>query len=484
MMKFLTKDKLIYIVCSIFLLIQIGQLFHQYLDQSLVTNIKFSSKNPETLPAVTICYDKVFYFLKMEQRFNPSIIREKFINYRTLIDSAVFDHGNNPSEDVLAELKSYENFYDEKVKWIIENVKNRSIDLHDMFDNLTLPFSFTKSEQIIWLVYFGQVILESSDLVNPFITFNKNFYVTYPVESIFKMKWKCYTFFSDLQKVYRNLKITDKEIRFLIRFPKFLFPFGLNRKILISMHSPKELPREFSFIELDQAHDATITYSRIENKQEHNYFKCQDYSNHDKFRMKSDCFFNCMMKISPIVCLDYYRMIETMFYPIRKELFYKEYPYYNCSNGRYRSTIVSLQSKCMYQCPDECDQKYFFMQHKNSKRRSYNYDRDQIVKTLSQIQILSSDLPTIIIIHLPEMTLISLLCNLGGLIGMWLGISIASTFGKLTDLVKVSITNLISSCITNNTTINNPSLTLFNLNVFKIFKRNRSKVRNNIDNSW
>ena len=463
--------------------IQISQLFHQYLNQSLVTNIEFSSKHAETLPAITICYDKIFSFYKMAQRFHPSSITEKFLNYRKFIYSADIDHGNNKSENIHEKLKSYENFYFDKVNWIIESVRNRSIDLHDMFENLTLPFSFSKKSQPYFLVtFFGQILLGSSEIVNPFIYDNiSTYHVSYPVESIFRTTRKCFTFFSDLHKEYRNLKITDKEILFIVKYPRYLFPFGLNRKLFVSVHSPKELPRKFSFIELDQAHGTTITYNRIENKHEHNYFKCQDYSSHDKYKIKPDCYIDCMMNILSKTCQDYYNFMEIIKYPIRKDLLPVQYPYYNCPNGTRSSS--SSHQECMYQCPDDCDQKYFFIQSANFPLQSYNFDRDKILTSHSLVQILSSNLPTIILNHLPEMTLISLLCNLGGLIGMWLGISIASTFEKLVNLIKVSITNLYSSSITNNTKINIPSLT-FNLNVLKIFQRNRSPMRNNINNSW
>ena len=44
------------------------------------------------------------------------------------------------------------------------------------------------------------------------------------------------------------------------------------------------------------------------------------------------------------------------------------------------------------------------------------------------IQILHSDFPDVFVKHIPEMSLSSFLCNFGGLLGMWLGLSLDGIF--------------------------------------------------------
>ena len=52
------------------------------------------------------------------------------------------------------------------------------------------------------------------------------------------------------------------------------------------------------------------------------------------------------------------------------------------------------------------------------------------------LTLIPSSMPNVVINHLPEMTFISLLCNFGGLVGMWLGVSVLSTLEDVIDLTK------------------------------------------------
>ena len=79
-------------------------------------------------------------------------------------------------------------------------------------------------------------------------------------------------------------------------------------------------------------------------------------------------------------------------------------------------------------CLSECDFKYYL----RDEPRTFSKDND-VWKEFSAITLKHNQMPDLVIRHLPELTLMSLVCNFGGLLGMWLGFSILTTFKGIRD---------------------------------------------------
>ena len=97
--------------------------------------------------------------------------------------------------------------------------------------------------------------------------------------------------------------------------------------------------------------------------------------------------------------------------------------------------------ECKQNCKGECYQaQYLIDKH---IELSENQDRINI--------ILNRDsLPDISIEYMPEMTLISLVCNIGGLVGMWCGISVLDTIKNIIIIIKLSYSSIkIKQNVTN-----------------------------------
>ena len=98
---------------------------------------------------------------------------------------------------------------------------------------------------------------------------------------------------------------------------------------------------------------------------------------------------------------------------------------------------------CEINCNQECDSKYYTIKVES---KSY-YDR---IKS-NNIDLFHSEYPDIFVRHMPEISLISFLCNFGRLLGMWLG---QSLFGIINDIFNKISKYLYPSCVNNYLKIN------------------------------
>ena len=123
--------------------------------------------------------------------------------------------------------------------------------------------------------------------------------------------------------------------------------------------------------------------------------------------------------------------------------------------------------KCSQECkPDYNTQKYLIEIGETMKNAPE-------IPEKSNIHIHHSSTPDIIVRHSIEMTLMSLVCNFGGLLGMWLGFSVFSIskdiFDSLHSLFRYNTINI------NNFAINNfPNICNYPFN--RNFKRNSNKT--------
>ena len=107
----------------------------------------------------------------------------------------------------------------------------------------------------------------------------------------------------------------------------------------------------------------------------------------------------------------------------------QKWKYITTQKGSRISNLTKVYGPiCNRECLDECQLKY------------YQYDIERKPKGVRDfyppiIEIRHSNLPDIIIKHIPQTTLISFVCSFGGLLGMWLGLSFITISREAINLI-------------------------------------------------
>ena len=251
----------------------------------------------------------------------------------------------------------------------------------------------------------------------------------------------CFTFFSSLQEDYSNMKFIIEKLIVKIDFPINHSPLYF-KNIYLSFHSPVEVPRKESFIEFPIYESLSINYKRIHENLNSLSHNCSYYGKDFQYKTRFDCYFKCMNNYQP-KCLPYFVLFQSFVFSVPNYIPLKSYTKLNCTLGDLEKFELKIKLKyqseiCEKKCKRECYQQYFFIGSEPFQNVTRNLFTRQMKITIF------NNFPTIIVNHLTEMTLISLLCNLGGLTGMWLGISIASTCNTIGHIMEISLDKLIS----------------------------------------
>ena len=342
-------------------------------------------------------------------------LRNSYVN---LID--LMDYPNKLLNDSYTNtMLNYRNIYGK----LIRNLKNYSSGYRDVLVNLSLPFiqRITPHKNRSVEVYVRGRIpdQQANNLIKQIGLVSR--YVGHPIESMFYRSVenrKCFTFFNWLDDIFKNITFRFEYIKVYVRFSPLWFAPSVNNKAYFALHSPNMMPQIQSFIPFQIDTSFMIHYTKI---QTHllagNYeTKCMNYDlkNHlGVFNMQSDCQFNCLSRDNPFLA------IKDNNYPLRENLL----PDYFPDNNKF-NIETNDKDECAKVCPDQCFHEYYLVE---SPKKESSISINEIV-----IMLKRSSMPNVIITHLPEITLISLLCNFGGLVGMWLGISI---FGILNSVV-------------------------------------------------
>ena len=219
------------------------------------------------------------------------------------------------------------------------------------------------------------------------------------------------------------------------------------------------MPNKDSFIPINNFSIVDLVYTKFQYDQLPSFSGCTYYlSRNSPFKTRSDCIFDCQKKYYSFDCIA--ELFYDQDFPIRSEHLPNESPNSTCYwPSLSKLNYYEMRETCMVKCPDECDHVYYILQTKEKKFKSTIWTLNTI-----QVNLIQSNFPTIIIKQLPEMSFISLLCNIGGLLGMWLGVSLLSTFNNVYNTSKNIFSKLIAK-IRFNPDINNNNTFLFLINL-------------------
>ena len=443
--KLITSKLLLSVACASFLFYQTMLIFSQFMQQNIVTNIKFTKNQFDHFPAITICYDRLYSFERIVTRFDQ--YDQLYVNYTNFTDKLFDRHYRIVDHETEEQAKTFEKAYNSMIQKnfpiIFRFNSGNYMSYLDIFENFTIPFMVDNNNpfgQNIFMYFRGRVFGENKLPDQIKYDNNSKIYLIsmMPLESIdMRNRRKCFTFFSSLEPRYRNLTAMIESITIGISFPNNWFPFRETTKIYIAIHSNTMMPHQDSFIEIDQASQHKIIYTKIENQQTVTHARCIDYDldyKHGNFNMKSDCVYDCLQAYFDPYCTPYGSyLLYLQEFPLRKTQL-DRIGYNTTCNITHIRNYYDNREACTIKCSDACYQAYFLLDSKQTYRNtnvSTMMLSNRVVLTL-----IPNSMPNVVINHLAEMTILSLFCNFGGLVGMWLGISVLATLNNLIHLTK------------------------------------------------
>ena len=214
-------------------------------------------------------------------------------------------------------------------------------------------------------------------------------------------------------------------------------PLEPARKYLIAIHSPNII-QKVSELDYFSFHEGGLyrgEYSQMITHFLINGFEsnCDEYDIRNEYgtiRMENDCRVRCIApilmrkhkdeSIVPLQTLDLVRREHrSSFGNISISLF---------GDFDFEDEAYDI---CSEKCKPDCNTRLYFTQINKINDLSYLLKED-----IYQILIKRSPIPEIIVRHSFEMTLISFVCNFGGLLGMWLGFSVLSISEHIFQTIK------------------------------------------------
>ena len=237
----------------------------------------------------------------------------------------------------------------------------------------------------------------------------------------------CLTFFSYLKKEWRDININLNRLYLMITNDDFLF----DETYHLAIHSQNSLPNENDFIIIGHGTDNTIQYSEVRTQLLGTGFdtNCFDYDLDHKFanyNMRSDCITQCMLTLLEKRSKKFGNILPGQM--IRKEFYQNKTDIRALFRFKYQDkfylTSTAAEIDCLPECRKDCKFSYYIS----------NYEKlGNFTRKKTRIQLLHSPMPDILITHLSEIPFNAFICNFGGLLGLWLGLSVFSIFSEFRD---------------------------------------------------
>ena len=191
---------------------------------------------------------------------------------------------------------------------------------------------------------------------------------------------------------------------------------------------------------------------------------CFDYELDYKFanfNMRSDCISSCIRNIIKIECnitgliTIYGDMYKDNIVEHEQDRF--DYENLDCQYKIFNS----FKFKCQKGCKKDCSFKYYSYKFDPTYKNENNQDK---------FMILHNSKPDIEVIFLPKIIFLSIICNFGGLLGMWLGLS----FIDIIDYITIPLINSIRITRIFNNFQNNFRLNVRPINIFINYRNPQS----------
>ena len=425
-------EKILFLICFAGLIFQTSDLIQGYLGGKTSVSLNVVRIQLDLLPAITICTKNILAIgrvVKYDPDFQSLYNEYEQLYYDLYNLTKVKGAAENETELV----KQIEAIFRNITK-SLDFINIPALEIHD---NISVPMIPSEPPFAYFRVYIvGQLPLNGSVIeVNSFR--NNSFleqHQSFPIESL-KAQYqgddfdpqKCWTSFSQLNTFWRNFrfKLDWMEIHLL---PKLNWmPVQMFKEISFSIHSPNTLPdfgpENFNLLSTSKVHE--ILYSQVQTELlgEGYDTNCYNYDLDYKYansNMRSDCITDCFQKTVRKRCN------FTDFAPFT-QLWRKDLLRAN-SHFRIEKSFCGYPWKtrtdCFNECRPDCKFKYFLWS-RTERNRTADWEKPLL------IEIRHSPFPDVTIKYSPQISFLSFVCNFGGLLGIWLGLSIVAIFNRV-----------------------------------------------------
>ena len=422
------------LICFIGLLYHTTQLLSEYWQGKTIVSIEIERKVNNTLPAITICYPYALSFEKI------SLLDQKYMKLYKLY---LFHLNEFKINDSAGSFREMLKIYSEVKLNIIKRIQNNELVLNEMILNYSIDMDVSQSIR-------GKENRISQDIIGM------------PLESFHLEQnnaiGKCFTFFSSLQKRWQDYLTNFKYFTIIIKKNLTLVPFG--NGLLLSVHSPNTLPElsidDFKHVFFKKGY--IITFSRLFTKLLSGGYDtdCFDYDlnyKHGNFNSRSDCIAWCYQDKLNDICKT--NAIHHSSFLLRKQIFInKQFKSLDTCILADSSFVPRAYSFCHNVCRKDCEFNYFSINVEEVA--SANDKQDNIPLYFSH-----NNLPDIFIMYVPKIKFINLVCEFGGLLGMWVGYSLLVLMEDFNKIINVLMRKHNLFDVKNTIVVKNNYISLF-----------------------
>ena len=403
-LKSLSKENVFIGLCLSLFIYQLTMLFNEYYQGSTVVRIEIKTLLDDGPPGITIC--------------PAGLNMKKMAN--------INDHYQSLYQEYLKLLNGGDLFkFNEKYHQnVYRDIYQGILSFEDILNNYTYSYEEEMRKGNL------QVELEKSNNVdfdnspsgsNLFIKKFENAIESYSLDHLFV--YKCFTYFSELNISWKNVLNNFQFILITLKVDKLEYLNDFDA-IKVALHSPNDLPIiSFRFsLSLTKNFLWLSRYSsyHIERLGSNYDTNCINYNNEHEFQTKHDCIKKCYIQKQRQICngtalVKFGFSMQTL--PNTTKL----------SSCPIQDKIsMAIYSKCQSSCRFNCRVSYY------SQLSEKQYARNDTKILISK----NNAIPDITIKHIPEISFISFVCNFGGLLGMWLGLSFLQIFTSLKYLIQ------------------------------------------------
>ena len=388
------------------------ELLNKFMERKTIVNIQFEMLPEHDHPAISVCVTPAivtpFRSAKIDPEFGTAWQEweEMVTKLETLYkDKGLFGQINRTR---------FHRTYTRTLSLWKELQRNYSSGKSG-FDDILSNYSIKTNDIGISIIVNGPVgSTMTQSVFSDLQYFN---FSNHPIERFDGIREKCFIYFSmvSLNKTHLIDRYVDQISLIIIPRAKH-YGLGFLPRIRISFHSPNIVPNlDKSMIEITSFSIIYFSQTIINRYQSGYDTDCFDYSN-GQFTSRHDCLVDCL----------YYLYHGTFRNGISSFKLNKN----DLANFLLRNTEY-VDNRCKKKCKIECQSAYYrFDQVDRMGAQVFSAeDNNDIIQSYAKgIQLTSlfrhSSSPDLLVCHYPEVTLLSLMCNFGGLLGMWTGLSV------------------------------------------------------------